>query len=151
MLAAGRFRNCVSSGLPNGSPAGTSGFPSRKETIAVITFAIATGSALLIARRASRWTVEQHLEDMSPKGLAVDPRTPTRVYCGESGGLWRSDDAGRTWSPKLQSHVERAQRTHREEFYQVWEVDPDLPRTGLNFRRGRTSTTPFARTNISTT
>jgi putative transposase len=29
-------------------------------------------------------------------------------------------------SPKLQSHVERAQRTYREEFYQVWEVDPDL-------------------------
>lgn len=29
-------------------------------------------------------------------------------------------------SPKLQSHVERAQRTHREEFYQVWEVQPDL-------------------------
>ncbi len=29
-------------------------------------------------------------------------------------------------SPKLQSHVERAQRTHREEFYEVWEVDPRL-------------------------
>jgi len=29
-------------------------------------------------------------------------------------------------SPKLQGHVERAQRTHREEFYQVWEVEPDL-------------------------
>lgn len=29
-------------------------------------------------------------------------------------------------SPKLQSHVERAQRTHREEFYEVWEVDPQL-------------------------
>lgn len=29
-------------------------------------------------------------------------------------------------SPKLQSHVERAQRTHREEFYQVWEVEPRL-------------------------
>ncbi len=29
-------------------------------------------------------------------------------------------------SPKLQSHVERAQRTHREEFYQVWEVEPNL-------------------------
>lgn len=29
-------------------------------------------------------------------------------------------------SPKLQGHVERAQRTHREEFYQVWEVDPHL-------------------------
>jgi len=29
-------------------------------------------------------------------------------------------------SPKLQSYVERAQRTHREEFYQVWDVAPDL-------------------------
>jgi len=29
-------------------------------------------------------------------------------------------------SPKLQSHVERAHRTHQEEFYQVWEVEPDL-------------------------
>lgn len=29
-------------------------------------------------------------------------------------------------SPKLQSHVERAQRTYREEFYQVWEVAPRL-------------------------
>ena len=29
-------------------------------------------------------------------------------------------------SPKLQSYVERAQRTHREEFYQVWEVEPNL-------------------------
>ncbi len=29
-------------------------------------------------------------------------------------------------SPKLQSHVERAQRTHREEFYEVWEVAPRL-------------------------
>lgn len=29
-------------------------------------------------------------------------------------------------SPKLQSHVERAQRTYREEFYQVVDVAPDL-------------------------
>lgn len=29
-------------------------------------------------------------------------------------------------SPKLQSHVERAQRTHREEFYEVWPVQADL-------------------------
>lgn len=29
-------------------------------------------------------------------------------------------------SPKLQGHVERAHRTHREEFYQVCEVDPRL-------------------------
>jgi len=29
-------------------------------------------------------------------------------------------------SPKLQSHVERAQRTHREEFYEVWPVQPTL-------------------------
>ncbi|MGH2405987.1 MAG: integrase core domain-containing protein [bacterium] len=29
-------------------------------------------------------------------------------------------------SPQRQSHVERAQRTHREEFYEVWDVQPDL-------------------------
>lgn len=29
-------------------------------------------------------------------------------------------------SPQLQGHVERAQRTHREEFYEVWPVQPDL-------------------------
>jgi transposase InsO family protein len=29
-------------------------------------------------------------------------------------------------SPKLQCHVERAQRTHREEFYEVWPVQPTL-------------------------
>jgi transposase len=29
-------------------------------------------------------------------------------------------------SPKLQSHVERAQRTHREEFYEVWPVQATL-------------------------
>jgi len=29
-------------------------------------------------------------------------------------------------SPKRQSYVERAQRMYREEFYQVWEVDPEL-------------------------
>jgi len=29
-------------------------------------------------------------------------------------------------SPKLQSYVERAHRMYREEFYQIWEVEPDL-------------------------
>lgn len=29
-------------------------------------------------------------------------------------------------SPKLHSHVERAQRTHREEFCEVWPVQPTL-------------------------
>lgn len=29
-------------------------------------------------------------------------------------------------SPKLQSYVERAQRTHREEFYEIWPVQPTL-------------------------
>ncbi len=28
--------------------------------------------------------------------------------------------------PEAASYVERAQRTHREEFYKVWEVDPNL-------------------------
>ena len=61
---------------------------------------IATEPALLVARGSSRWVVEEHLKGESPESLAVDPETPTRVYCGTWGhGLWRSDDAGRTWEP----------------------------------------------------
>ena len=61
---------------------------------------IATERTLLIARLASRWSVEEHLHGRSPECVAVDPHHPSRVYCGTSGnGLWRSDDAGRTWQP----------------------------------------------------
>src|SRR5689334_6704358 len=61
---------------------------------------VVTRAALLIARRASTWTVEQHLGGRSPDCVAVDPRDPTRVYCGTAGaGLFRSHDSGRTWEP----------------------------------------------------
>lgn len=64
------------------------------------TLIIATEPALLIARHTSRWLVEDHLKDQSPESLAVDPRHPARVYVGTGGrGVWRSDDAGRTWGP----------------------------------------------------
>jgi photosystem II stability/assembly factor-like uncharacterized protein len=76
----------------------------------------------LIARRASTWTVEEHLGGRSPDCVAVDPRDPTRVYCGTAGaGLFRSDDSGRTWEsvgPGIEhgtitaaavSHAERAE------------------------------------------
>jgi len=66
----------------------------------VISLAIATDRALLIARRASQWTVEEHLRDKSPECLAVDAHQSGRVYCGTWGsGLWRSDDAGERWDP----------------------------------------------------
>ena len=59
---------------------------------------ITTPERLLIARQASRWPVEAHLDGMSPDCLAVDPRDPSRVYCGTAGhGLHRSTDGGRTW------------------------------------------------------
>jgi len=66
----------------------------------VITLFLATERALLIARHASQWTVEEHLRGKSPECLAIDPHQPGRVYCGTWGnGVWRSDDAGRTWNP----------------------------------------------------
>lgn len=66
----------------------------------MIALVIATEQALLIARQASRWAVEEHLQVKSPECLAVDPHRPARVYCGTWGsGLWRSDDAGRMWEP----------------------------------------------------
>ena len=64
------------------------------------TLVIATEPALLIARQSSKWLVEEHLKGESPESLAVDPENPARIYCGTWGnGLWRSDDAGRTWDP----------------------------------------------------
>lgn len=75
------------------------------------TFAIATRPALLIARHASKWLVEEHLRDGSPECVAVDPHRATRLYCGTWGsGLWRSDDAGRNWDP-VGAGISRAEIT----------------------------------------
>jgi photosystem II stability/assembly factor-like uncharacterized protein len=66
----------------------------------VRTFALATGHTLLIIRRGSSWTVEQHLQDQRPHCLAVDPDNPSRIYAGTFGhGLWCSTDEGRNWKP----------------------------------------------------
>ena len=66
----------------------------------MVSITVVTRAALLIARRASTWTVDEHLGGRSPDCVAVDPRDPTRVYCGTAGaGLFRSHDRGRTWEP----------------------------------------------------
>jgi photosystem II stability/assembly factor-like uncharacterized protein len=62
--------------------------------------AVVTQAALLIARRASTWTIEEHLGGQSPQCVAVDSRRPTQVYCGTArAGLFRSRDSGRNWEP----------------------------------------------------
>ncbi|MDR7586970.1 MAG: hypothetical protein QN115_00935 [Armatimonadota bacterium] len=64
------------------------------------TLLVATERGLFVARRATRWSVEESLRNMSPQALAVDRRHPGRAYAGTGGhGPWRSDDAGRTWHP----------------------------------------------------
>src|SRR4029077_21038655 len=61
---------------------------------------VVTRAALLIARRASTWTIDEHLGGRSPECVAVDLRGPTQVYCGTAGaGLFRSRDSGRNWEP----------------------------------------------------
>ena len=61
---------------------------------------VVTRAALLIARRASTWTIDEHLAGLSPQCVAVDPRDPTQAYCGTAGaGLFRSRDGGRNWEP----------------------------------------------------
>jgi photosystem II stability/assembly factor-like uncharacterized protein len=66
----------------------------------MVGFVVVTQAALLIARRASTWTVDKYLGGRSPDCVAVDPRDPTRVYCGTAGaGLFRSRDSGRNWEP----------------------------------------------------
>ena len=61
---------------------------------------VVTRAALLIARRASTWTVEEHLGRQSPGSVAVDPRGSAQMYCGTArAGLFRSRDSGRNWEP----------------------------------------------------
>src|SRR5258708_22080205 len=61
---------------------------------------VATRAALLIARRAATWTVEEHLGGQSPVCVAVDLRRPAQLHCGTSrAGLFRSRDSGRHWEP----------------------------------------------------
>lgn len=66
----------------------------------MISLAVATREALLIARQGTAWSVEQHLKGRAPESIAVDPSDPVRLYVGTWGtGLWRSSDAGRSWEP----------------------------------------------------
>jgi photosystem II stability/assembly factor-like uncharacterized protein len=61
---------------------------------------VVTRAALLIARRASNWTVDEHLAGLSPGCVAVDLSSPAQVYCGTArDGLFRSRDSGRNWEP----------------------------------------------------
>ena len=61
---------------------------------------VVTRAAVLIARRASTWTVDEHLAGLSPGCVAVDLSSPAQVYCGTArAGLFRSRDSGRNWEP----------------------------------------------------
>ncbi len=66
----------------------------------MVSIVVVTRAALLIARRASIWNVEEHLSGLSPQCVAVDLRSPAQLYCGTArDGLFRSRDSGRTWEP----------------------------------------------------
>ena len=58
------------------------------------------GRLLVAEQRDGTWRLASHLVGMQVMCLAVDPFHPARVYSGTYGrGLWRSDDAGRSWDP----------------------------------------------------
>jgi hypothetical protein len=66
----------------------------------MVGIAVVTRAALLIARRASTWTIDEHLGGRSPECVAVDQRRPAQVYCGTArAGLFRSRDSGWNWEP----------------------------------------------------
>ncbi len=55
---------------------------------------------LVVKQHNGKWQVEPQLVGLQTTCVATDPMRPERVYCGTFGrGLWRSDDAGRTWKP----------------------------------------------------
>ena len=66
----------------------------------MVGFVVVTRTAVLIARRASTWTIDAHLAGLSPECVAVDLSSPAQVYCGTAcDGLFRSRDSGRNWEP----------------------------------------------------
>src|SRR5258705_2099032 len=72
----------------------------KGEQMKMVGIAAVTEAGLLIARRASIWTVDERLGGRSPECVAVDLRRPAQVYCGTArAGLFRSRDSGRNWEP----------------------------------------------------
>jgi photosystem II stability/assembly factor-like uncharacterized protein len=66
----------------------------------MVSIVVVTRAALLIARRAATWTVEEHLSGRSPACVAVDQHHPARMYCGTARvGLFRSRESGQNWEP----------------------------------------------------
>lgn len=66
----------------------------------MLSLAVAAHQALYIARPASQWVLERHLEGKSPECIAIDALDPSRLYVGTWGnGIWSSVDGGRTWEP----------------------------------------------------
>jgi photosystem II stability/assembly factor-like uncharacterized protein len=66
----------------------------------MVSIVVVTRAAVLIARRASTWTLDEHLAGLSPGCVAVDLSRPALVYCGTArAGLFRSRDSGRNWEP----------------------------------------------------
>ncbi|MDQ2742234.1 MAG: glycosyl hydrolase, partial [Chloroflexota bacterium] len=62
---------------------------------------LATGDALAALRHrgSNRWETDLSLQGRPTQCVAGDPADPETVYCGTFGqGLWRSDDAGTTWT-----------------------------------------------------
>ena len=65
------------------------------------TMYLVTNDALaVIRRRDGRWEAALELVGLPTQCVAADPLRPERVYCGTFGrGLWRSEDAGASWTP----------------------------------------------------
>lgn len=65
----------------------------------MIKFYIATDKTLAVAlQHSGEWVVDLQLAGLATQCLSVDPQHAEEVYCGTFGqGLWRSNDAGRTW------------------------------------------------------
>src|SRR5260370_79839 len=60
----------------------------------MVGIAVVTRAALLIARRASTWTVDEHLARLSPGCVAIDLSSPAQLYCGTArAGLYDATTA----------------------------------------------------------
>jgi photosystem II stability/assembly factor-like uncharacterized protein len=68
--------------------------------ILAVTTALATLSESRLAQAAEKHWVSLGPEGGTVQALAVDPASPSTIYAGCNGGVFKSTDAGSSWTPQ---------------------------------------------------
>src|SRR5687767_12865603 len=65
----------------------------------MVTLMIGMQDSLLVLESSNEYKIHECLKGTDPQIIAIDPKSPSRAYCGTFGdGLWKTNDSGQTWN-----------------------------------------------------